>query len=87
VAGGGIAHLRERGVEVTVGVRRADAERLNRPFFTRITRRRPFVIMKAAVSLDGRIAAARVCGLHSPDAPRIVSSSASAPKSMPLRRI
>ncbi len=58
VAGGGIAHLRERGVEVTIGIGRAEAERLNRPFFMRVTRHRPFVIMKAATSLDGRIAAA-----------------------------
>jgi diaminohydroxyphosphoribosylaminopyrimidine deaminase/5-amino-6-(5-phosphoribosylamino)uracil reductase len=64
VAGGGIAHLRAQGVEVTVGTCRADAERLNRPFFTRITRRRPFVIMKVATSLDGRIAAAP--GTHTP---------------------
>jgi diaminohydroxyphosphoribosylaminopyrimidine deaminase/5-amino-6-(5-phosphoribosylamino)uracil reductase len=58
VAGGGIAHLRARGIDVTVGVARAEAERMNRPFFKRITRHRPFVIMKAATSLDGRIAAA-----------------------------
>lgn len=58
VAGGGIAHLRERGIDVTVGVGRAEAERLNRPFVTRITRHRPYVIMKAATSLDGRIAVA-----------------------------
>ncbi len=58
VAGGGIAYLRQRGVEVAVGVCHAEAERLNRPFFTRITRNRPFVVMKAAMSLDGRVAAA-----------------------------
>lgn len=58
VSGGGIAHLREHGIEVIVGVGREDAERLNRPFFTRIKKRRPFVTLKAAVSLDGRIAAA-----------------------------
>jgi diaminohydroxyphosphoribosylaminopyrimidine deaminase / 5-amino-6-(5-phosphoribosylamino)uracil reductase len=57
VAGGGIAYLRERGIDVTIGVGRAEAERLNRPFFTRMTRCRPFVIMKAALSLDGRVAA------------------------------
>jgi diaminohydroxyphosphoribosylaminopyrimidine deaminase/5-amino-6-(5-phosphoribosylamino)uracil reductase len=57
VAGGGIAHLRERGIEVSVGVGREDAERLNRPFFTRIARNRPFVVMKVAMSLDGRVAA------------------------------
>jgi diaminohydroxyphosphoribosylaminopyrimidine deaminase/5-amino-6-(5-phosphoribosylamino)uracil reductase len=64
VSGGGIAHLRQHGIEVFVGVGREDAERLNRPFFTRITKRRPFVTMKAAVSLDGRIAAAK--GVRTP---------------------
>jgi diaminohydroxyphosphoribosylaminopyrimidine deaminase/5-amino-6-(5-phosphoribosylamino)uracil reductase len=58
VAGAGIAQLQAQGVEVAVGVCRSEAERLNRPFFMRITRRRPFVIMKVATSLDGRIAAA-----------------------------
>src|SRR5687767_7457423 len=64
VSGGGIAHLRAHGVEVVVGVGRAEAERLNRYFFTGITERRPFVIMKAAVSLDGRIAAGK--GVRTP---------------------
>ena len=64
VSGGGIAHLRAHGVEVLVGVGRAEAERLNRYFFTGITERRPFVIMKAAVSLDGRIAAGK--GVRTP---------------------
>jgi diaminohydroxyphosphoribosylaminopyrimidine deaminase/5-amino-6-(5-phosphoribosylamino)uracil reductase len=45
-------------VAVTIGVGRHEAQRLNRPFITRITRHRPFVIMKVATSLDGRIAAA-----------------------------
>lgn len=57
VAGRGIAHLRRHGIDVTLGVCRADAIHQNREFFTRVTRRRPFVIMKAAISLDGRIAA------------------------------
>jgi diaminohydroxyphosphoribosylaminopyrimidine deaminase/5-amino-6-(5-phosphoribosylamino)uracil reductase len=64
VAGRGIAHLRQHGIEVVVGVGREEAERLNRPFFTRITKRRPFVTMKVAVSLDGRVAAAP--GVRSP---------------------
>jgi diaminohydroxyphosphoribosylaminopyrimidine deaminase / 5-amino-6-(5-phosphoribosylamino)uracil reductase len=59
VSGGGIAYLRQRGVSVSIGVCRTEAERLNRPFFTRITRNRPFVVMKVAMSLDGRVAAAR----------------------------
>jgi diaminohydroxyphosphoribosylaminopyrimidine deaminase/5-amino-6-(5-phosphoribosylamino)uracil reductase len=38
-----------------VGLGRERAARLNRPFFTFITRRRPFVIVKAATSLDNRV--------------------------------
>jgi diaminohydroxyphosphoribosylaminopyrimidine deaminase/5-amino-6-(5-phosphoribosylamino)uracil reductase len=58
VAGGGLAYLRERGVDVTVGVLRDEAERLNRPFFSVMRRHRPFVTVKVALSADGCIAAA-----------------------------
>jgi diaminohydroxyphosphoribosylaminopyrimidine deaminase/5-amino-6-(5-phosphoribosylamino)uracil reductase len=58
VDGRGLAHLRERGVEVTVGVERDAAARQNAVFLTTIARGRPYVILKAALSLDGRIAAA-----------------------------
>ena len=58
VNGRGFAMLRAHGVEVTVGVGREEAERLNQPFLTAIRQERPFVILKAATSLDGRIAAA-----------------------------
>ena len=57
VEGGGLAYLRTRGVAVEVGTRRAEAERLNEAYVTRVTRGRPFVTMKVAASLDGRIAA------------------------------
>jgi diaminohydroxyphosphoribosylaminopyrimidine deaminase / 5-amino-6-(5-phosphoribosylamino)uracil reductase len=57
VSGRGIEYLRQRGVSVEVGVARERAQRLNRPFFTYVRDGRPFVIMKAATSLDGRIAA------------------------------
>jgi len=56
VSGGGVAALRQAGIAVSVGCREADARRLNRPFFTWITERRPFVTLKAAMSLDGKIA-------------------------------
>lgn len=56
VNGAGVAWLRDRGVSVTVGVEEAAAARQNAPFFTRVRRHRPFVIAKAAVSLDGSIA-------------------------------
>ena len=57
VAAGGVSFLKARGIQVTTGVLEATARRLNAPFFTRITARRPFVTMKVAMSLDGRIAA------------------------------
>ena len=58
VSGAGIQFLRDNGIRVTVGVRRQQATRLNEAFFTVKRRARPFVTMKAAVSLDGRIAEA-----------------------------
>jgi diaminohydroxyphosphoribosylaminopyrimidine deaminase/5-amino-6-(5-phosphoribosylamino)uracil reductase len=57
VSGRGFEFLRQKGIDVSVGVGRARAVRLNRPFFTFIREHRPFVIMKAATSLDNRIAA------------------------------
>jgi len=56
VRGRGFASLREQGVAVTVGIERDDAVRLNQPFFTSLREQRPFVILKAATSLDGRLA-------------------------------
>ena len=58
VAGGGIRYLRERGLDVAVGVLADRATRLNQVFFTNVRRARPFVTLKIAMSLDGRIAAA-----------------------------
>lgn len=56
VQGRGFAFLRQHGVEVQIGLGRSEALRLNQPFFTRIQQGRPFVILKAAVSLDGCLA-------------------------------
>lgn len=53
VAGRGFAFLRAHGVEVVDGVGRGPALAQHAPFFTWITRRRPLVIAKAAVSADG----------------------------------
>jgi diaminohydroxyphosphoribosylaminopyrimidine deaminase/5-amino-6-(5-phosphoribosylamino)uracil reductase len=58
VNGRGIAALREHGIQVDVGVEADAARRLNRPFVSAIERGRPWVTIKAATSLDGRIAAA-----------------------------
>lgn len=59
VAGRGIAHLRDHGVDVTVGVRREEAAGLNRPFFSLMRQGRPFVTAKVALSQDGCVAAGR----------------------------
>jgi diaminohydroxyphosphoribosylaminopyrimidine deaminase/5-amino-6-(5-phosphoribosylamino)uracil reductase len=59
VSGRGLDHLRARGIDVTVGVMEREAEVLNRPFFTVMRFGRPFVTLKAALSLDCCVAAAR----------------------------
>ena len=64
VNGRGLAYLRERGIETLVGVGREEAERQNEAFLTLVRRRRPLVIVKVALSLDGCIAAAR--GVRTP---------------------
>ena len=59
VSGGGIAALEAAGVEVFFLQDFEDgARRLNRGFFSRLERRRPFVRCKLAMSLDGRTALA-----------------------------
>ncbi len=58
VRGRGFAFLRERGVRVDVGLAADAARTLNQPFFTLMREGRPFVVLKAATSLDGRIAEA-----------------------------
>jgi diaminohydroxyphosphoribosylaminopyrimidine deaminase / 5-amino-6-(5-phosphoribosylamino)uracil reductase len=58
VSGRGIAFLHEHGVTVDVGLGAQRAVALNQPFFTLMQERRPFVVLKAATSLDGYIAAA-----------------------------
>jgi diaminohydroxyphosphoribosylaminopyrimidine deaminase/5-amino-6-(5-phosphoribosylamino)uracil reductase len=56
VAGGGIAILKQAGIEITEGVLEAVAREDNAGFFTRIKLGRPLITLKLATSLDGRIA-------------------------------
>jgi len=58
VAGSGIAKIKAAGIDVSVGVLQAEAEALNPGFIARLTRGRPFVRCKLAMSLDGRTAMA-----------------------------
>jgi diaminohydroxyphosphoribosylaminopyrimidine deaminase/5-amino-6-(5-phosphoribosylamino)uracil reductase len=56
VGGRGLAMLRAHGVDVTDSVLAEDAERQNRAFVTAMRLGRPHVTLKAAMTLDGRIA-------------------------------
>lgn len=56
VAGRGLAQLMNAGIEVEVGVCENDAKRLNEIFIKYITSKKPFVVLKAAITLDGKIA-------------------------------
>ena len=54
-AGGGLDILRQHGIDVVTGVLESECVHLNRAFFKWITSKRPWVVAKAAVSLDGRL--------------------------------
>ncbi|MGO9831684.1 MAG: bifunctional diaminohydroxyphosphoribosylaminopyrimidine deaminase/5-amino-6-(5-phosphoribosylamino)uracil reductase RibD [Myxococcaceae bacterium] len=58
VNGKGLLRLREAGVRVTTGVLQAEADALNRPFFKAMRSGLPLVTLKAAVTLDGKLATA-----------------------------
>lgn len=58
VAGKGTEILRSHGIEVQTGLLEKEAIYLNRVFLKYITTRKPWVVLKSAVTLDGRIAAA-----------------------------
>jgi diaminohydroxyphosphoribosylaminopyrimidine deaminase/5-amino-6-(5-phosphoribosylamino)uracil reductase len=56
VAGGGNALLKSRAIEVICGVCEEEAARLNESFIKYMRTNRPFVVLKMAATLDGRIA-------------------------------
>jgi diaminohydroxyphosphoribosylaminopyrimidine deaminase / 5-amino-6-(5-phosphoribosylamino)uracil reductase len=55
VNGDGIAYLRRHGLEVRSGILERECTEINSPFIKHITQGIPWVIMKAGVSLDGRL--------------------------------
>src|SRR5262245_4396809 len=56
VNGRGFEQLRQAGIEVAVGALQDEAQRLNEKFIRYVTTGLPFVLLKTACSLDGRIA-------------------------------
>ena len=58
VSGRGLERCKAAGIEIVCDVLRADAEKLNRGFISRMMRNRPFIRSKIAMSLDGKTALA-----------------------------
>ncbi len=56
VTGKGLERLRAAGIEVTLGVRQDEAERMNEAFAWWIRTKKPFVTLKSALTLDGQLA-------------------------------
>src|SRR5436305_2933159 len=78
IAAGGIEKLRDAGIEVVTGVLESDARKLNEIFIHAVTNRRPFVLLKAGMTLDGKLAT--VAGES-----RWITSDAARQKSLELR--
>lgn len=56
VAGNGVKYLKENGIEVVTGVLEKEGLEINRVFFKYIATRIPFLFLKCAITLDGKIA-------------------------------
>ena len=55
VSGKGVKKLQEAGIDVTVGILEDKCKKLNEVFIKYITKKKPFVVLKTAMSLDGKI--------------------------------
>ena len=83
VAGHGMDRLRAAGIKTVLGVCEAEARRLNEGFARWSQHRRPFVLMKVAMTLDGRIAPP--AGQHAARQPYWITSEAARAAVQPLR--
>jgi diaminohydroxyphosphoribosylaminopyrimidine deaminase/5-amino-6-(5-phosphoribosylamino)uracil reductase len=83
VAGHGLDHLRGAGLETVVGVCETEARRLNEGFARWSQHHRSFVLMKVAMTLDGRIAPPP--GTHTLREPYWITSEAARAAVQPLR--
>jgi diaminohydroxyphosphoribosylaminopyrimidine deaminase/5-amino-6-(5-phosphoribosylamino)uracil reductase len=83
VAGHGIERMRAAGIEVTLGVCQSQSRCLNEGFACWSQHKRPFVLMKVAMTLDGRIAPP--AGLQAAHEPFWITSEASRAAVQPLR--
>lgn len=83
VAGHGMQALRTAGLRTDIGVCEKDARRLNEGFAHWSQTSRPFVLMKVAMTLDGRIAPPP--GLHQVREPYWITSEAARAAVQPLR--
>ncbi len=57
VAGKGIRILKDHGIEVTENILKEESDKLNEAFFYYIQNKKPYVVMKYAMTMDGKIAA------------------------------
>lgn len=83
VTGHGMEALRSACLETTIGVCEAEARRINEGFAKWIQHKRPFVLMKVAMTLDGRIGPQP--GMHTAREPYWITSQASRAAVQPLR--
>lgn len=83
VAGNGLERLRAAGLETAVGACEAEARRLNEGFARWSQHQRPFVLMKVAMTLDGRIAPP--AGMHAKREPYWITCEEARAAVQPLR--
>ena len=83
VAGHGLDRLRAAGIEAVVGICEKEARRLNEGFARWSQHKRPLVLMKVAMTLDGRIAPP--AGVHSAREPYWITSEEARAAVQPLR--